>query len=147
MTQWHKLSPEEALAELNSREDGLEQAEAELRLAQHGSNVLKGKPKPPAILVFAKQFLSPLIYVLLAAAIISLVVGHYIDAVVILGVLLLNAAIGYIQETRAEKAMEALLNLPDVRIDGFLCPGHVSVILGVDLAALVYTSGSTGNPP
>jgi Ca2+-transporting ATPase len=109
MAQWHKLSPDESLAELDSKNDGLTQVEARLRLKQHGPNVLTGKPKPPAIVVFSKQFLSPLIYVLLAAAIISLSVGRYIDAFVILGVLILNATIGYIQETRAEKAMEALL--------------------------------------
>ncbi len=109
MAEWHKLSPDEALTTLRSKSDGLDQAEAVHRQTQHGLNVLLGKSKPPALLVFTKQFLSPLIYVLLAAAIISLVVGHYIDAVVILAVLMLNAAIGYIQETRAEKAMEALL--------------------------------------
>ncbi|MFC1950919.1 cation-translocating P-type ATPase [Chloroflexota bacterium] len=109
MAVWHKLSPDEALAELESKHDGLDQAEAVQRQKQHGLNVLLGKPKPPAILIFLKQFLSPLIYVLLAAVILSLVLHHYIDSAVILGVLLLNAAIGYIQESRAEKAMEALL--------------------------------------
>jgi Ca2+-transporting ATPase len=109
MAVWHKLSPDEAIINLDSKHDGLDQSKALLRQNQHGLNVLMGKPKPPAILVLAKQFLSPLIYVLLAAAIISLAVGHYIDAFVILGVLLLNAVIGYIQESRAEKAMEALL--------------------------------------
>jgi len=109
MAVWHKLSPDEVIANLDSKHDGLDQTDVELRQNQHGLNVLLGKPKSPAILVFAKQFLSPLIYVLMAAAIVSLVVGHYIDAVVILGVLLLNAVIGYIQESRAEKAMEALL--------------------------------------
>jgi len=109
MAQWHKLKPDEVITELNSNHDGLAQAEAVLRQKQYGLNVLRGKPKPPAILVLLKQFLSPLIYVLLAATILSLVLHNYIDATVILVVLLLNAAIGYIQESRAEKAMEALL--------------------------------------
>jgi Ca2+-transporting ATPase len=109
MAVWHKLGPDEAIKELNSKRDGLDQAEVIQRQNQHGLNVLKGKPKPHAVVVFSKQFLIPLINVLLAAVILSLVLHHYIDATVILGVLLLNAAIGYIQESRAEEAMEALL--------------------------------------
>ncbi|MFQ5997082.1 MAG: cation-translocating P-type ATPase, partial [Dehalococcoidales bacterium] len=88
------------------------------RLLQYGHNELQAKKKTPPILVFLRQFLSPLIYVLLVAAIISIIVEHFIDAGVIMGVLLLNAAIGYIQETRAERAMEALIQMaaPKARI-------------------------------
>jgi len=105
---WHTLSSEEALHTLSSRRSGLTQAEAKERLLQYGPNKLEGKKKTPPVLVFLRQFLSPLIYVLLLAAVISIVVEHFIDAGVILGVLLLNALVGFIQETRAEKAMEAL---------------------------------------
>jgi len=112
MTQrWHNLSSDEVLQLLGSQRFGLTDAEAKARLLQYGPNELKGKGKTLPILVFLRQFLSPLIYVLLIAAIISVVVDHFIDAAVILGVLLLNAVIGYIQEMRAERAMEALIQM------------------------------------
>jgi Ca2+-transporting ATPase len=109
--QWHNLQGDEALQTLGSRHSGLSEAEAEARLLQYGANELKGKKKAPTVLVFLRQFLSPLIYVLIAAVVISFVVQHYIDALVILGVLLLNAIVSFIQETRAEKAMEALVQM------------------------------------
>ena len=87
---WYNLSPEETLAALDSRRAGLTALEAGARLAQYGPNRLIGRKKTPPALVFFRQFLSPLIYVLLVAAIISIIVGHFIDAWVILGVLLLN---------------------------------------------------------
>jgi len=115
---WHNLSPEDALQALGSRRLGLPENEAKSRLLSYGLNELRGKKKTPPIIVFLQQFLSPLIYVLLVAAVISIIVEHYLDAWVILGVLVLNAVIGYIQETRAEKAMEALMQMaaPRARI-------------------------------
>ncbi|MFQ6121474.1 MAG: cation-translocating P-type ATPase [Dehalococcoidales bacterium] len=116
--QWHILSPDEALLVLGSRRSGLTDTEAKTKLLQYGANQLKGRKKPLPILVFLRQFLSPLIYVLLIAVIISAIVQHFIDAGVILAVLLLNAVIGFIQETRAEKAMEALVQMaaPKARV-------------------------------
>ena len=72
--QWHSLQGEEALQTLGSKHSGLSEAEAEARLLQYGANELKGKKKAPPVLVFLRQFLSPLIYVLIAAVIISLFV-------------------------------------------------------------------------
>ncbi|MDD4987134.1 MAG: cation-transporting P-type ATPase, partial [Dehalococcoidales bacterium] len=111
MEHWHCLSADEALQRISSVRSGLTEAEAKKRLIRYGYNELKGKKKPSPILVFLKQFLSPLIYVLIAAMTISLIARHYIDALVILGVLLLNAIVGCVQELRAEKAMEALLQM------------------------------------
>ena len=116
-TPWHSLTPEEALSKTGSRIDGLTEKEAKERLTQYGMNELIGKKKTPLIIVFLQQFLSPLIYILLAAGIISLVSQfftaeeHYIDAIVIFGVIILNAVIGTFQESQAEKAMEALLEM------------------------------------
>jgi len=116
-TSWHSLTPEEAISKTGSRIYGLTEKEAKERLVQYGSNELIGKKKPPLIMVFLRQFLSPLIYVLLAAGIISLVSQfftgekHYIDAIVVFGVIILNAVIGTLQESQAEKAMEALLEM------------------------------------
>ncbi|MBI2861038.1 MAG: HAD-IC family P-type ATPase [Chloroflexi bacterium] len=119
---WHNLNLEEAFQTLDSRRAGLAEDVARERLAQHGPNELRGRKKTPPLVVFFRQFLSPLIYVLFAAVAISVAVEHYLDAGVIATVLLFNAVIGYIQETRAEKAMEALIQMAapkaSVRRDG-----------------------------
>ena len=109
--KWHSLRRDEVLKTLDSRPSGLSTAEATTRLRQYGPNQLKGRKKVPPVVVFLRQFLSPLIYVLLAATVISFVMDSFIDAIVILVVLLLNAVIGYVQETRAERAMEALIQM------------------------------------
>ncbi len=120
--QWHNLGADEALQSLSSRRSGLTGSEARTRLIKYGPNELKGKKKPSPLLVFLRQFLSPLIYVLLVAAVISIIVEHFIDAWVIMGVLTFNAVIGFIQETRAEEAMEAMMKMvaprTKVRRDG-----------------------------
>jgi Ca2+-transporting ATPase len=105
---WYKLHPADALKELNSSRSGLTEAQVKENFLKYGPNELKAQKKTPLIIEFFKQFMSPLIYVLLVAVIISAVMQHYIDAAVIMTVLFVNAIIGLIQETRAEKAMEAL---------------------------------------
>jgi Ca2+-transporting ATPase len=122
--RWFQLTTEEALQGLDSRRSGLAEEEAKTRSLEYGPNELQRRKKTPPVFAFLRQFLSPLIYVLLIAAVISLIVEHYIDAGVILGVLLINAIIGYIQETRAGEAMEALLQMAapkaKVRRDGMI---------------------------
>jgi Ca2+-transporting ATPase len=121
---WHSLTAEEAMAKAGSRVSGPTEEEAKKRLVRYGPNELTGKKKIPLIIVFLRQFLSPLIYVLLAAGIISLVSQlltgeeHYIDAIVIFGVIILNAVIGTFQERQAEKSMEALLEMaaPEAKV-------------------------------
>jgi Ca2+-transporting ATPase len=108
---WHALQRDEILPALGSRESGLTATEAADRLRGYGPNELQAARKPSKVAVFLRQFLSPLIYVLVAAAAVSIAVGHYADAGVIATVLLLNAVIGYAQETRAERAMEALMGM------------------------------------
>lgn len=116
-TLWHSLAPEVALNKAVSRIEGLTEEEVKERLARYGVNEITGKKKVPLFKVFLRQFLSPLIYVLLAAGIISLVSQfftgekHYIDAIVVFGVIILNAVIGTTQESQAEKAMKALLDM------------------------------------
>jgi P-type Ca2+ transporter type 2C len=118
MANWHQITAAEALQELKTRPAGLTAEEAAERLQRYGPNELQGQKKTPAILVFGRQFLSPLIYVLLAAAAISLAVQHFTDAIVVFAVLLLNACIGFFQERQAEKAMDALMELtaPKARV-------------------------------
>jgi magnesium-transporting ATPase (P-type) len=104
----HSRSVHELLAELGSGTSGLSAREAAERLRIHGFNRLPEAPRPPALLRFLRQFHNILIYVLLASAAVTLLLGHWIDSGVILAVVLVNAIIGYIQEGKAEKAMEAI---------------------------------------
>ncbi len=108
---WYMLGRAELIEKLGSSRSGLSENEAAQRLQTYGFNQLQHRKKASPVVVFLSQFLSPLIYVLLAAGIISLIVNHYMDAGVIFGVLVLNAVIGFLQEQRAEKAMEALIQM------------------------------------
>ncbi len=105
---WHALSADEALDELASSDRGLSQDEASARLEEFGANALPRAPRRPALLRFLSQFHNVLIYVLLVAGLAAAMLDHWVDAAVILAVVLINAAIGFIQEGKAEKAMEAI---------------------------------------
>ena len=106
---WFSKSQEYVLKELNvNPSTGLTIEEAKARLEKYGENKLKGKPKKNLIYLFFAQLKDMLIYVLLGAAVITLVIGEYVDAIIILLVVVLNAVIGVIQEYKAEKAIEAL---------------------------------------
>ncbi len=105
---WHALETAEVLTRMRSGIQGLSSAEAGARLAQHGPNQLP-QPKPrSALLRFLRQFHNVLIYMLLAAGLITLLLGHLIDSGVIFGVVFINAVIGHLQEGKAERAMEAI---------------------------------------
>lgn len=116
--RFYNLRVEKSLQELGTSRSGLTVEEARARLEKFGPNLLAGKKKTPAVVVFLNQFLSPLIYVLLIAAVVSIIADHLIDGLVVFGILILNAVIGFIQETNAEKAMEALMNMaaPQTRV-------------------------------
>ncbi len=105
---WHALTGDEVLRQLDSAVHGLGTEEAGSRLKTHGPNALPAARKKPAWLRFLAQFHNVLIYVLLAAAVIAGALGHLIDTAVIAAVVLINAAIGVVQEGKAEKAMEAI---------------------------------------
>ena len=120
---WFAKSASEVLREWNvDPAAGLSGAEAAARLARYGQNRLKGKPKKSLLSLFFAQLQDMLIYVLLGAAVITLFIGEYADSVIILLVVLLNAAIGVLQEYKAEKAIAALQQLTTphtlVRRDG-----------------------------
>ena len=106
---WHALSPDAAAARLGvGRAAGLSDEEAAKRLLEHGPNQLRERPGKPAWLRFAEQLKQPLVLVLIAAGCITAGLGEWVDASVILGVVLVNAGIGYWQEARAEGALAAL---------------------------------------
>ena len=105
---WHAEPAESALALCRSSAQGLTSAEAAERLKASGPNRLPaGKRRSLASRLFA-QVNNLLIYVLLASALIAFLLGHGVDAIVILGVVVINATIGFIQEGRAEKALDAI---------------------------------------
>lgn len=111
----HTESADAILAALQASRHGLSREDAAARLEQYGPNALP-RPAPPGVLrVFLRQFASPLIYVLLAAALVSLAIGEYADAGFIGAVLLVNAVIGAFQEYSAQRAAEALRRLVRIR--------------------------------
>lgn len=109
--KWKKLSADETLKALNSSLNGLSSSEAQKRLLEHGKNELVEEKKAGPLMIFLEQFKEILIIILIVAAIAAYYVGDTIDAVVILVVVVLNAVVGFIQEYRAEKAMEKLKSL------------------------------------
>jgi Ca2+-transporting ATPase len=120
---WFMKSKDEVLQEFGVNDKvGLSEAEAKRRLEQYGLNKLKGKPKKSILSLFLSQLKDMLIYVLVAAAVITMVIGEYTDSIIILLVIILNATIGVIQEFKAEKAVEALQKMTTpkalVRRDG-----------------------------
>lgn len=112
---WHKLSVGKALQVTESSLQGITSDEAALRLAKYGSNELEEKEKKPAWHLFLNQFKDFMIVVLMIAAIISGIVGDLTDTIIILIIVLLNAVVGFIQEYRAEKAMDALKKMASLQ--------------------------------
>jgi P-type Ca2+ transporter type 2C len=105
---WHLTDIDKVLQLTQSAPGGLANSEAEKRLQQYGLNEIAAAKKNPAVVLFLHQFKDFMILVLMAAAIISGLMGNVTDTVVIIAIVILNAIVGFIQEYRAEKAMEAL---------------------------------------
>ena len=109
--QWHHLSEAEVVGFLQTMtEKGLDTFEVELRREQFGPNAITRKKGKSSLLLFLLQFHQPLVYILLGAAVVTTALQEWVDAGVIYGVVLVNAIIGFIQEAKAVKAIEALVN-------------------------------------
>ncbi|MEM3059690.1 MAG: HAD-IC family P-type ATPase, partial [Methanomassiliicoccales archaeon] len=108
---WHSLSSKDVIERLKTDLNGLTPEECQKRLELFGPNELPTRKPPSVIEIFTRQFLSPLIYVLIAAAIVSLVLDEFLDALFIFIVVMINAVIGTIQEMKAEKSAERLHQL------------------------------------
>lgn len=106
--QWHTFESGEVIRELGSSLHGLDTAEAEKRLQEQGPNELKESAGKTVFAMLLDQFRDFMILVLLAAAVISGIIGEASDTIAILVIVVLNAVIGFVQEYRAEKAMELL---------------------------------------
>ncbi|KFI25526.1 carbonate dehydratase [Haematobacter missouriensis] len=105
---WHALTAEAAAGRLGAGTEGLASAEAAERLTRYGPNDLPEQAARPAIVRLLAQFNNVLIYFLIAAAAAALLLGHPVDAGVILAVVLANAIVGFVQEGKAEQALSAI---------------------------------------
>ncbi len=108
---WHALDGASCLQQLDSQSNGLTAEQVRQRVQQYGPNSLPSAPPLPAWRRFLRQMQNTLIYVLLGCAGLTLLLGHWLDSLVILGVVLINALVGFIQEGRAEQAMRAIAGL------------------------------------
>ncbi|MEK7279693.1 MAG: calcium-translocating P-type ATPase, PMCA-type [Nitrospirota bacterium] len=122
--RWHQMEIKDILEALKTSSGGLSGTEAERRLSEYGPNRLKEAKKKTPLLILLDQFKDFMILVLIGAAIISGIIGDPEDTIVIVIIVFLNALIGFIQEYRAERALEALKSMATpvvtVRRDGKL---------------------------
>lgn len=137
---WHNLTIEQSIKELNSSINGISSSEAEVRLQKYGLNELREKEKRSVFAMFIDQFKDFMIVILLIAAVISGIMGEVSDTIAIIVIVALNAVIGVVQEYRAEKAMEALKKMaspnasvirdgkPTVIPSSHLVPGDVVLL-------------------
>jgi Ca2+-transporting ATPase len=106
---WHHLSPEQAAERLQTNpETGLDEAQASERQQRYGVNAITTRKRESALIRFLRQFHQPLIYILIISGTITALLGEWIDSSVIFGVVLANALVGYLQESKAVNALAAL---------------------------------------
>jgi len=108
MTDFYNLSEKEVLAELKVTERGLSSEEAASRLKIYGPNTIHEEAHVHPFVIFLGQFKSPIVWILIGAMIISFIVDEMVDFYVIGAIVILNAILGFVQEYRAECAIEAL---------------------------------------
>ncbi|MBS3159861.1 calcium-translocating P-type ATPase, PMCA-type [Candidatus Woesearchaeota archaeon] len=108
---YYTLSEKEAIIRLSSKESGLSEKEAQKRLEKYGLNELKRTKYLSKLKIFLSQFKSYIIYILIVAALISFLLKEYTDGIIITTILILNSVLGFIQEYKAEKSLEALKRL------------------------------------
>jgi len=130
--KWHSIPIDEVLSELKSGQDGLNSDDAARRLSEYGPNQLESPSKPSPLKIFLGKFKDYMVLVLIFAALISYVAGESTNAYVILGIVILVAIIGFIQEYKAERAMEALREMVAPEAD-VMRDGKMSTIAASDL--------------
>ncbi|MCX8147250.1 MAG: HAD-IC family P-type ATPase, partial [Candidatus Woesearchaeota archaeon] len=113
--EYYRENVTNVLKELGTSEKGLSNEEAKLRLQKYGSNIIKETKKISPIKIFLNQFNSPVVWILMVAIAISAFLKEVVDSVVIGIILILNAVVGFIQEYRAEKAIEALKKMVSLK--------------------------------
>ena len=137
---FHSLEMKDVFSKLSSSEKGFTSHEAEEKLHQYGLNELKASKGISPWRILLEQFASPLVWILIVALIISIVLQETVDAIVIAVIILLNAILGFVQEYRAEKAIEALRKMAspkatvlrdgkEIKIDSqYVVPGDVVIL-------------------
>jgi len=142
---WYTFTPEKILEVLKSdRQIGLSWKQVEERTIKYGRNILPAQKKQSWVKRLAEQFNNVLIYILIAAAALTSILGHWIDTSVILTVVVINSMVGFLQEGKAEKALDAIRNMlshnADVIRDGVkitlpadaLVPGDIVILSSGD---------------
>lgn len=112
---WHSNSINYAFKNVKSSKDGLTSEQAQQRLKEYGENTLPQKKEKPFILMLLKEFANPIILILLVAMTFSFVVGELLDGFVILGIIMIDAVIGAVQEKRAERVASSLSQMIKVK--------------------------------
>ena len=110
-TKWYTLDPDEVITQLESDRNGLGDDQVTKRLEFYGENIITSEDPISVLSLLIDQFKNFLIILLLAAVLISIIIGHVIDGIAILIIVIFSIALGFIQEYRADKAIEALLKL------------------------------------
>ena len=106
---------EDALKDLSCSENGLSGAEAGTRLKQYGPNTFKARSRSSSFILFLLQFKSPLTLLLIAAALLSMGLGDFTDAIIILIIILVSSLLGFWQEKGAANAIDELLKMVQIR--------------------------------
>lgn len=140
LDNWHALAWERCLEMLQTSERGLKSAEVARRVHEHGPNQLAESDRVSPWVMFLNQFRDFMIVVLLVATLISAVLGEFADALTIIAIVLVNAVLGFVQEYRAERAIDALKDLtaPQVEVvrDGYDCTVDVRELVPGDVVRL-----------
>jgi len=113
---WHALEIKEVFSELKTSEKGLKDEEAHSRINKYGHNEIREIKSRGKILLFLSQFNSLLVYVLIAAGVVSFLIGHKLDAMIIGIIVIINSVIGFIQEYKAEEIIEKLKKSLDYNV-------------------------------
>ncbi len=133
MSDWYRKSVASVLSEVIADPvKGLSKEEAEHRLHKYGINELKKQKTASALKIFLEQFTSPLIWLLIIATVISAALKEYVDAIVILAIVILNALLGFAQEYKAERTIDALQKLAAPRAK-VIRNGHITEVKSRDL--------------
>ncbi|MDG6224057.1 MAG: cation-transporting P-type ATPase [Candidatus Thermoplasmatota archaeon] len=111
---WHDRTVEETSRGLRSPEEGLTDSNVEKRSREYGKNVLPGIKGKHPIRRFLEQFNNVFIYVLMISGMITAVLGHYLDSGIIFAVVIINGTIGFVQEGKAERALDSVRNMLSV---------------------------------
>jgi Ca2+-transporting ATPase len=140
---WHGIQPADVFQRLDTRETGLTAPEAARRLVLQGPNTLKEGPRINPLMLFLGQFRSLLVGILIAAGIVSGLLGEWIDSVAILTIVALNAIIGFFQEYRAERSIAALgrMTAPRAKVRRDGQPGSIAAAEIVAGDVLILEAG------